>query len=80
MRKKNVTAGPGSRNKSVIDLFLLQNEYDLITFFDDVYPEISKVWSLPVPLTNIGKIVDCHEDTDDFAHLCLRDSMAGETR
>lgn len=52
MSKKIVIVGAGGHGKSVADLLLLQNEYELIGFVDDAYPEVSDVWSLPV----LGKV------------------------
>lgn len=43
-----VIVGAGGHGKSVADLLLLQNEYELIGFVDDDYPNILDVWGFPV--------------------------------
>lgn len=52
MSKKIVVIGAGGHGKSVADLLLLQNEYELVGFVDDAYPEVSEVWGFQV----IGKV------------------------
>ena len=48
MSKKIVVVGAGGHGKSVADLLLLQDEYELVGFIDDAYPEASDVWGFPV--------------------------------
>lgn len=52
MTKKIVVVGAGGHGKSVADLLLLQNEYELIGFVDDAYPSVLEVWGFPV----LGKV------------------------
>lgn len=52
MTKRIVVVGAGGHGKSVADLLLLQNEYELIGFLDDAYPSALKVWGFPV----LGKV------------------------
>lgn len=52
MTKKIVVVGAGGHGKSVADSLLLQNEYELIGFVDDAYPNLSEVWGFPV----LGKV------------------------
>lgn len=44
--------GAGGHGKSVADLLLLQSEYEIFGFVDDVYPEVLNVLGYPV----IGKV------------------------
>lgn len=48
MTKKIVVVGAGGHGKSVADLLLLQDEYELVGFLDDAYPVVAGVWSFPV--------------------------------
>lgn len=60
MTKKIVVVGAGGHGKSVADLLLLQNEYELIGFVDDDYPNVPEVWEFPV----LGKVT-----TETFTSL-----------
>lgn len=52
MTKKIIVIGAGGHGKSVADLLLLQDEYELVGFLDDAYPAVADVWSFPV----LGKV------------------------
>lgn len=52
MIEKIDVVGAGGQGKSVAELLLLQNEYELIGFVDDAYPSVSEVWGFPV----LGKV------------------------
>lgn len=49
---KKIVVGAGGHGKSVADLLLLQDEYELVGFLDDAYPAVVDVWSFPV----LGKV------------------------
>jgi len=48
LKKSLIIIGAGGHGRSIADIVLESDEYDLVGFFDDAYPELKMVWNIPV--------------------------------
>jgi sugar O-acyltransferase (sialic acid O-acetyltransferase NeuD family) len=79
--KRILIVGAGGHGRSLAEAVHAGGEFVLAGFLDDAYPELDRVWNLPV----LGKVADairCHGDADfvivAIGNNAVRQSVAKE--
>ena len=77
MKKRLIILGAGGHGRSVADMVLAQEEFDLIGFLDDTYPELQSVWGVPV----LGAIKAAPEwrTAAEYAFVAIGNNAARES-
>lgn len=73
MKQLLLIVGAGGHGRSVAEAALLSGEFAVTGFLDDAYPEVARIWDIPV----LGKIVDLAQwrGTADFVFVAIGNNV-----
>lgn len=77
MKKRLIILGAGGHGRSVADMVLAREEFDLIGFLDDASPELQSVWNIPV-LGAIGSAPEWRSAAE-YAFVAIGNNAARES-